>query len=430
MSGAFGIACGPIRYKDLSVPVTDIDLSSCFAAAAGDPLAAFGALLLSNEALQTRLGAIEVPEVFVAEVVAIAAQHDIALQAGAVDAAIRPDVLGLGRFGPAPVTIDRWPSRGWLPARVVPAGGAPAFDWAWFGPEPIRDPFFDESILRFASRPLSRMLRTRTTMDTLIAGTDPDTPPPAGFIHHLSRCGSTLIAQAFAADPDTVVLSEAEPLDAVVRWAMGSGAPIELQVAALRAIVAALGRDRSGSMRRVVFKLDSWHVTALPLFKAAFPHVPWVFVYRNPVEVLVSQHRQRGVHTVAGLLPTHVVDIPGAEGMDADDYAAHVLKHMGEAVLNHWHLGGGMLVDYTELPQAILTRIAPHFGIVPDTAQRAAMAAVATRSAKAPGERFVPDSVAKRAAATPTIAAVARALVDPVYVRLEGLRIAMSAKTG
>jgi len=406
--------------------VTDIAPPPRFAVAAGDPLAAFGALVLSDEVLQARLGVIEIPEVFVAEAVAIAAEHGIALTADAVDAAIRPDVLGLGRFMPAPVTLDRWPSRGWLPARVVPTGDAPAFDWAWFGPEPIRDPFFDESILRFASRPLSRMLRTRTTMNALIAGTDPDTPPPTGFVHHLSRCGSTLIAQAFAAVTDTVVLSEAEPLDAVVRWAMGSGAPIDLQVAALRAIVAALGRDRSGSMRRVVFKLDSWHVTALPLFKAAFPHVPWVFVYRNPVEVLVSQHRQRGIHTVAGLLPTYIVDIPGAEGMDADEYAARVLKHMGEAVLQYWHLGGGMLIDYAELPEAILTRIAPHFDVVPDAAQRDAMAAVATRSAKVPGERFVPDSAAKRAAATPTIAAAARALVDPVHARLKTLRTATS----
>lgn len=399
-------------------------------AAVGDPLAAFGALVLADEALQACLGAIEIPDVFAAEAVAIAAGHGIALDAEAVDAAIRPDPLGLGRFGPAPVTLDRWPSRGWLPARVVPTGGAPAFDWAWFGAEPLRAPFFDESILRFASRPLSRMLRTRTTLETIVAGADPHAPAPAGFVHHLSRCGSTLIAQMFAADPDTVVLSEPEPLDAVVRWALESGAPLDLQVAALRGIVAALGRDRSGGTRRVVFKLDSWHVMALPLFKAAFPDVPWVFVYRNPVEVLVSQRRQRGIHTVAGLLPPHIVDIPGAEGMDADDYAAHVLKRMGEAVLDHWHLGGGLLVDYTELPDAIPNRIAPHFGIVPDSAQRSAMAAVATRSAKAPGERFVPDSAAKRAAATPTIAAAARALVDPVHARLEALRIAALAEAG
>jgi hypothetical protein len=401
--------------------MTDI-ASPCPDTPAGGPLAALTTLVLADAGLQARLAAIDSPDAFVAAAVAIAADHGIAIDAAATGAAIRPDPLGLDRFGPAPVTLGHWPTDGWIPARSVPTGHAPAFDWAWFGPEPLRAPFFEESVRWFASRPLSRMLRTRTSIDALIAGTDRDAPVPTGFVYHLSRCGSTLVAQMLAADPDTVVLSEPEPLDAVVRWALESDAPIDVQVAALRGIVAALGRDRSGHTRRVVFKLDSWHVMALPLFKTAFPDVPWVFVYRNPVEVLVSQQRQRGIHTVAGLLPVDIVAIPGAEGMDEDEYAANVLKRMGEAVLDHWHLGGGMLVDYTELPDAIVGRIAPHFGIMPDVAQRSAMAMVARRDAKAPDERFVPDSAQKRAAATPALAAAAVMLVDPVHARLERLR--------
>jgi hypothetical protein len=197
------------------------------------------------------------------------------------------------------------------------------------------------------------------------------------------------------------VISEAEPLDAVVRWAMESGAALDEQVAALRAIVAALGRDRSGQApeqtpnqtRRVFFKLDSWHVMALPLFRAAFPETPWVFLYRNPA----------------------------TEGMAADHYAALVLERMGEAVLEHWHLGGGLLVDYAEMPTAILDRIAPHFGFVPDAGQRAAMTAVATRNAKAPDLPFVPDTATKRRDATPDIEAAARVFADPVHFRLEAL---------
>ncbi|KQN21204.1 hypothetical protein ASE86_14615 [Sphingomonas sp. Leaf33] len=390
---------------------------------AGNPLAAFAALVLGDDAVQARLGDIEIPDDFVTQAVRIAGEHGIAIDPEAIHATLRPDPLGLGRFGPAPVTLDTWPARGWLPARSVPTGGAPAFDWAWFGPEPLRTPFFDESISRYATRPLSRMLRTRITLDALIAGTDPDAPEPAGFIHHMSRCGSTLVAQMLAADPRHVVLSEPEPLDAVVRWAMESGAPLEVQVAALRAIVAALGRDRSGETQRVFFKLDSWHTMALPLFAAAFPRTPWVFLYRNPVEVLVSQQRQRGIHTVAGLLPTTIFDIPDAEGMQGDRYAAMVLARASEAVLDHWPRGGGLLVDYSELPGAIADRIAPHFGFVPDAAGRAAMAAVAGRSAKSPDQPFVPDSAAKHRAATRDIIDAARDLVDPVHARLESLRL-------
>jgi hypothetical protein len=413
---------------------------------------AFGALVLADEALQARLGGIERPDAYVAEAIAIAAAHDITLDAEAIHAMIRPDPLGISRWMPSPVTLDRWPAPGWLPARGVQDGSGhngsghngsgqdgsgqdgrtsgPAFDWAWFGSDALDAPFYEDAVRRFASRPFSLMFRTRTSLDALVTGaSDAASAAPAGFIHHMSRCGSTLVAQLLGADPHHVVISEAEPLDAVVRWAMESGAGLNEQVAALRAIVAALGRDRSGQApeqtpnqtRRVFFKLDSWHVMALPLFRAAFPETPWVFLYRNPVEVLVSQARERGIHTVAGLLPVGILDIPGAEGMAADHYAALVLERMGEAVLEHWHLGGGLLVDYAEMPTAILDRIAPHFGFVPDAGQRAAMTAVATRNAKAPDLPFVPDTATKRRDATPDIEAAARVFADPVHFRLEAL---------
>lgn len=380
-------------------------------------LAAFAALVLADEALQARLGAIEQPDAYVADAVAIAAAHGIVLDMEA----IRPDRLGISRGTPSPVTLDRWPPCGWLPARAVQTGVIPVFDWAWFGPQQLDMPFYEEAVQRFAPRPFNRMFRARTSLATLMAGADA-APAPAGFVHHMSRCGSTLIAQMLGADPHHVVLSEPEPLDAVVRWAMTSGAPLDEQVAALRAIVAALGRDRSGRTQRVFFKLDSWHVLALPLFRAAFPETPWVFAYRNPVEVLVSQRRQRGIHTVAGMLPVGLLDIPDAENMAADRYAALVLKRMGEAVLEHWHLGGGLLVDYTEMPGAIVDRIAPHFGFVPDPGQRAAMTAIALRSAKAPGLRFVADSATKRRDVTPEIDAAAREFTDSIHARLETLR--------
>ncbi len=395
----------------------------------GDPsaqagMAAFAALVLADETLQARLGAIEQPDAYVAAAGAIAAAHGIALDRDAIRTAIRPDPLGLSRWMPSPVTLDRWPSRGWLPARAVQGTsqtGAPAFDWAWFGPQSLDAPFYADAVRRFATRPFNLMFRTRTSLAALVAGAD-TAFAPAGFIHHMSRCGSTLIAQMLAADRRHVVLSEPEPLDAVVRWAMTSGAPLGDRIAALRAIVAALGCDRSGRTERVFVKLDSWHVLALPLFRAAFPKTPWVFAYRNPVEVLVSQRRERGIHTVAGMLPVALLDIPDAQGMAADRYAALVLKRMGEAVLEHWPLGGGLLVDYAEMPAAIVDRIAPHFGFVPDTAQRAAMAEVASRSAKAPDLRFVADTAAKRRDATPEIAAAARDFNESVHARLGIMR--------
>ena len=40
---------------------------------------------------------------------------------------------------------------------------------------------------------------------------------PSLFLFHVSRCGSTLISQMLAALPQNVVISEAGPMDAILR---------------------------------------------------------------------------------------------------------------------------------------------------------------------------------------------------------------------
>lgn len=399
-----------------------------------DPLEAFRRLVLADPALQDRLGAIAAADAFLAEAMAVAAAHGLALDAAAVAAAIRPDPLGLNRWMPAPVTLDRWPAPGWLPARTVPDGEAPAFDWAWFGAYRLDRPFFEEAVRHAASRPLSQMFRTRTSLPALVGDARVgDAWAPAGFIHHMSRCGSTLVAQMLGADPANVVLSEPEPLDGVLRWVIEARPPLEVQIAALRGIVAALGRDaldgRSDARpRRVIVKLDSWHTAMLPLLRAAFPDTPWVFVYRNPIEVLVSHVRHRGPHTVPGMLPSGLFDVPDAETMDPERYAALVLAAFSGAVLDHWPVGGGMLVEYRELPGAAIDRIAGHFGLMPDAEARAAMLAASMRDAKAPDRRFSADTAEKRQAATPASRLAAETILDPVYERLERFRLAGTSR--
>ena len=191
----------------------------------------------------------------------------------------------------------------------------------------------------------------------------------------------------------------------------------------MRAIVGALGRDRTGSRRHFVVKLDSWHVFALPLFRLAFPNTPWVFLYRDPVEILVSHARMPGMQTVAGVLPHDPYGIPDGATMPIEEYSARALGRTAEAAVEHFALGGGMVINYAALPQAVEDRILPHFGIIPDAAERAAMAAAAGRDAKAPQEAFSSDDEEKRREASPKIHSAAVHLEEP-YRRLEALRLA------
>lgn len=399
-----------------------------------DPLGALAAWLRDAPEFEASLGAFDGDndgeEAFVAAAALAACTAEIPLDEAAIRAALRPHPPGMARFMPAPITLGRWPGLGWLPARSVPTGGAPAIDWIWAGGDRLADPFYEEAVRRLERRPLSRLLRTRTDLAALVAGTDSGASDPDGFVFHLSRCGSTLIAQMLGTDPEHVVLSEPEPLDAVLRWAIEAGVPVRTAIPALRAVAAALTRDRTGSARRRFVKLDSWHAAALPLLRAAFPDTPWVFVYREPVEVLVSQMHRRGIHTVPGMLPACFVSVPDAESIAPERYTALSLGGIAQAVLAHRDVGGGIALDYRELPGAVIERIAPHFGFDPDPHQRVAMQAAATRDAKAPERPFVPDGAVKRHATTPAIVAAARELLDPLHVALTDWRNALSVSIG
>ena len=86
-------------------------------------------------------------------------------------------------------------------------------------------------------------------------------------------------------------------------------------------------------------------------------------------------------------------------------------------------MGGALLVNYRELPEAVEKSILPHFGVASDEADRATMAAAARYDAKTPGFEFAPDSEQKQRAATAATRAAAAERLGDIYSRLEALRL-------
>ena len=345
----------------------------------------------------------------------------MALGAERLRAAAQPDPIGLSRWTTPPVQGAAWPPPHWLPVDVVAQSDAIAVDWAWFGAAPLTAPFFEGALRRALARPLNRLFRYRTNLNDFLAGAETDgSLTPDGFIFHVSRCGSTLVAQLLAALPQTVVVSEAAPIDAIVRMSRGSPRLAEAQQAALlRAMVAAYGRRRAGDERRFVIKLDAWHTLALPLFRRAFPGVPWLFLYRDPVEVLVSQMRERGTQTVPQLFAPAYYDLADDDGAHAEDYCARLLARICTGAADHSE--GGLFVNYRELPEAVETRILPWFALSPNDEARTAMALTAQRATKAPDRIFEADSADKQRQASGAVRAAAAAHLSGIYRRLEEL---------
>lgn len=389
----------------------------------------FRSCVLGDEALQQALSAVYEREPFADLASSAAASHGIALSRDAILAASRPEPLGLRRWRAMPTTGTGWPAKDWLPVHVAPGpDGRLLVDWAHFAGRPLTEPFFEDSLRTALARPFNNVFAYRASLEDFVARTRFDESlSPAGFIFHMSRCGSTLVSQMLAAATDNIVVSEAPPLDAIVllgrRW---PALPLAEHSRTLAAMVAALGRRRAGNERHYAVKLDCWHTLDLPLFQRAFPSVPWVFLYRDPVEVLVSQMRARGSRMFPGGMMPCPFEIEGGETMQAEEYCARVLGKICAAAVDHFGQGGGLLVNYDELPGAVWIKILPHFGIVPSKTDRAAMERTAGWDAKTPALGFVGDQAEKQRAATPAIRDAAERYLGDIYRRLETLRRARS----
>jgi hypothetical protein len=390
-----------------------------------DALKSFAALVMADEALAARLAAVEDTDAFIAHATRVAQSHDIVLSEASLRNAAQPDPLGLARLSDAPLAGSSLPPRHWLPTAVAATSGATCVDWGWLGPKPLEAPFYEGAVRRAWALPFNRVFRYRTGLQDLIAQAETaDSLKPSGFIFHMSRCGSTLAAQMLAALSDCVVISEAAPIDAVVQ--LGRALIPEDAVRALRAMIAAFGRKRAGHERRYVIKLDCWHTLALPLFRRAFPDVPWVFLYRDPVEVLVSQMRQRGTQMVPQYMPPSFFGLDPAGYLMDEDYCARVLGVICRAVIDHHEIGrqdldGGLILNYEKLPDAVCSAILPHFGMPCGEEERQRMRQIAQQDAKSPTLQFAADTDRKQHEATDKIRRAADRHLGEVYNRLEAL---------
>lgn len=385
-------------------------------------LARFVALAIGDAALQQQLWAAAEPDAFVERVTQLGAAHGCVVAAHDVLAGLR---IGRVEWRARGVLSDVIPAAGWYPMRVYRRAPEPAVEWCYLGDARFTAPFFEQTITAALRHPFNRLVRLQTPIGALgaLRAADPGLAP-AGFVFHMSRCGSTLIAQLLAALPLAVVIAEADPVDAVLRAEL-TDRPISdaERCGWLQDLVSALGRRRSAAETQLFIKFDSWSIFDLPLIRRAFPHVPWVFVYRDPVEVLVSHARMRGSQMVPGMLAPERLGLSAAAAtaMPLDEYAARLLGAECAAAARFGVDEGGRFVDYRRLPDAVWQALLPFFGCAATPADHTHMRRAAQFHAKSPTEPFADDTVAKQQAATADLRHLAERWVRPAYEQLRAL---------
>jgi hypothetical protein len=377
----------------------------------GEAFARFEARVLADAGLQQALAEPRADAEFVAAAAAAARGLGIDLSDAAVADRIARDPLGLWRLATPPTLHDAPPPGDWLPTALAEQpNGALRVEWCHFAGARLDDPFFAVSILAAQARPFNRAFRIATPLTAASGGRRPD-----GLVFHQSRCGSTVLARMLGALPRATAFSEPAPVDAVVHLAATGWLDEDEAVEALRAIVGACGRRAAAEGGPLFVKLDAWHSLSLPLFRAAFPGTPWLFLFREPVEILVSQIRSRGHQTVPQLMDPAHFGVAREDAAPGEDYCARVLARIGDAALGHAAIGGGLFVDYADFPDAVADRIMPHFALPADDASRRAIAAAAMRDAKSPEQVFAADAEGKGAEAGEAVREAADRHMRPVY---------------
>ncbi|MEO5560571.1 MAG: hypothetical protein ABIO49_11755 [Dokdonella sp.] len=340
--------------------------------------------------------------------------------------------LGFDRPAPRRHPIASWPlssRRGWQPLALE--WGASGAELVWGCGATSDDlPFHELTLANVRSRPLNRWFAVRTSLTAeFVAELEADMLPLCGFILHMSRCGSTLIAQTLKAWAGTRVLSEPGVFDTALMAALAGGDPGWL---AVRGVLAAL-RQPAPTERRVVLKLDAWHALALTQLRTLMPGVPWLFAYRDPLEVLASHARESGRHTAPGMLPEAWLGAEPALPLSPIEHAARVLGALCAAVLPH--ASAKNLVNHCELvehdehelPVALIERIPLWFGLDPSEVDHARFTTALSQHAKKQHEVYVDDRVDKREAASEPVHAAAACWIAPHYATLEAIRTGCSS---
>jgi hypothetical protein len=301
---------------------------------------------------------------------------------------------------------------GHVPIRVYWRQSRPMIDWCYLGTERLTDSFFDQTISRCLRRPFNLLFRPQTPVETLRerAASDPGLSP-TGFIFHMSRCGSTLVSQMLAALPRNMVISEAGPIDAMIRAHFHAPhLEVEEQIAWIQAMMSVMARPNHAGQNQFFVKFDCINTLSLPLIRRAFPRTPWIFLFRNPLEVLVSQFRQRGGLLLPGALEPELLGLAVSVlgQMSLNEYCAALLARICEAALDHFPSITGRLVDYRELPGAVGSSIATHFRISHSAEEIDHLRQTSQFHAKHPHFEFSTDSETKQKEASAEV----RQLVD------------------
>lgn len=326
------------------------------------------------------------------------------------------------------------PPPGWLPTNLVPLE-EPSRGVSWYDMRgaALEEPFLHQAIARIKlERPdtrelitdLEALLRFEKTIESL---------PPKGFIFHTSRCGSTLLANALNCLDRSLIISESHAIGALTSLYFEHSENKLHEIyrhVLLRAAVKALGQKFCGDEQRYFIKFTNINVLHLHHIKRIWPHVPCIFLYRNPVEVIYSNIKvDAGWMRIEEYRQQSAFFLGETEElitrMSREEFCARMFGRICRIVTE---TSGGdsapLLVNYRELSLPKLCEISRFFGVDPTPSEIEAIRSrmqFYSKDAK-PERLFFEDTDRKVEESSPLMREMAERWAVEPYLELERLR--------
>jgi len=305
--------------------------------------------------------------------------------------------------------------------------GRPGLLWMQMAGVTFTEPFFQQTVDRLRAEHAEGPERF-TEFDALLQ-LDKTLPrvEPAGFIFHSSRCGSTLLANACRGTNNSIVLSEAAAIDKLVaRFITDANDAVKesLYSVLLRAVVNALAQNDSQTEQRVFIKFSCCSVSQLERIRRIWPRVPWIFLYRDPVETIVSNvsnppawlldEDHRILAHITGTSVAEVGEMSLAErcarSIGSFFSTAHTLAN-----------DNSLLLNYKQLSSPAISGILKFFNVRPSAGELERIASGTRIYSKqvSSTREFIPDGDAKQKLAGNHVREVAERWAKTPYALLE-----------
>lgn len=283
----------------------------------------------------------------------------------------------------------------WLPVSLVGKDAGLSCRWMYTGDVPYSYPFFDEAIPRFLSLPPNSQRKKILSSVSMLTEWAQylDALSPSAIIFHVSRCGSTLVSQALGLLDGAISISEVPLFDEILRLpAAGKLEDTQTVAKALQSAVSFYGARRFGNERHLFVKADSWHLLFYRQFRALYPAVPFVIVYRSPGEVLESNQRKKGIQGLPGMVEPALYSFTSEQKLSfhhPDDYMKVVLQKFYEQIIDIADADQDvLLLNYGCGPQQMMNDLLQFVDISISPAEKARIADRCSYDAKHPEQSF------------------------------------------